>query len=469
MLSFLQALFTMLTEMAPYLLFGFFVTGILHVFVPQRVYRRYLAGNNFRSVLYAALFGVPLPLCSCGVIPTAVGLRKEGASRGAAVSFLIATPQTGVDSILVTWALLGLPFAIIRPLTAFLTGIFGGTAVNYLTEPDDSRNSEVSETSETAAEPEITQKLTFAAKIIEVFRYGFIEMMQDIGKWLVVGLLVAAAITVLVPDNALAQLSAYPGLGMAVILLLAIPMYVCATGSIPIAAALMMKGFSPGAAFVMLMAGPATNVGAMLIVGKVLGRRTLLIYLSAILLGAVLTGCLIDFIFPQDWFPLANFQPEKTCCVNSVSWVKLTSAGVLAILLVNALILRFTPHKPMNKKEVHSYPHSLKEHTYNKKENASENKSENKVNNKNENEKENVMENTTENISGNISGNVREYRITGMSCNHCRMLAEKTLQNLPRMESVTVNLATGSATVQGNTPETEIFRAIEEIGFGIGK
>ncbi len=432
MLSFLQALFTMLMEMAPYLLFGFFVTGILHVFVPQHVYRRYLAGNNFRSVLWAALFGVPLPLCSCGVIPTAVGLRKEGASRGATVSFLIATPQTGVDSILATWALLGLPFAIIRPLTAFLTGILGGTAVNYMTVPD---NSEISEIPPNGEKTETAPKMTFSAKIIEVFRYGFVEMMQDIGKWLVVGLLVASAITVLVPDNALAQLSAYPGLGMVVILLLAIPMYVCATGSIPIAAALMMKGFSPGAAFVMLMAGPATNVGAMLIVGKVLGQRTLLIYLSAILIGAVLTGCLIDFVFPPEWFPLANFQPKKACCAESVSWVKLASTGILAILLLNALILRFMPIKKKQKE------------------------------NRSLTEKENIMENMTK----NTSENVREYRITGMSCNHCRMLAEKTLQNLPGMESATVDLASGIATVQGNTSETEIVRAIEEIGFGIEK
>ena len=177
--KYITPLTELLNEMTPFLLLGFLIAGVLHEFVPRRIYASRLAGNNFSSVLWAALFGVPLPLCSCGVIPTATSLYREGASRGATVSFLISTPQTGVDSILATASVIGIPFAIIRPVVAFITAILGGIITNRICK------SEANTIEQTTQLP--THK-SFAKKIIGTLRYGFIDMIQDIGKWIVIGL-----------------------------------------------------------------------------------------------------------------------------------------------------------------------------------------------------------------------------------------------------------------------------------------
>ena len=250
-------IWALLCEMAPYLLLGFLLAGLMHAFIPRQVYANYLSKPNFRSVLLAALFGVPLPLCSCGVLPTAMGLRREGGSKGATVSFLIATPQTGVDSIFATYSLMGLPFAIIRPIVAFLTAILGGEMVNVFEDKD-----EIIVVRKTI---EKEQPKSFFEKLKESLSYGFVEMMADIGKWLVVGLVVAGMITTLVPDQWFEVFKDNSLLSILLVLCISVPMYVCATGSIPIAVALMMKGLTPGAALVLLMAGPACNVASLLV------------------------------------------------------------------------------------------------------------------------------------------------------------------------------------------------------------
>ena len=244
MKEYITPLIDLLNEMTPYLLLGFLIAGILHEFVPRRIYADRLSKNNFSSVLWAALFGVPLPLCSCGVIPTAASLYREGASKGATVSFLISTPQTGVDSILATASVIGLPFAIIRPVVAFVTAIAGGVITNRICRNEQKPAQQTT--------PQ-TEKKSITEKIIGTLRYGFVDMIQDIGKWIVIGLVVAAAITVLLPDNFFVTLNKYPLLNMIMILAVSMPMYLCATGSIPIAAALMLKGLSPGAALVLLI------------------------------------------------------------------------------------------------------------------------------------------------------------------------------------------------------------------------
>ena len=189
----MSEIIALVNKMSPYLLLGFLLAGVMHAFVPSRLYRRYLGGSSFRSVVNAALLGVPLPLCSCGVIPTAMSLRKEGASKGAAVSFLIATPQTGVDSIFATYSLMGLPFALLRPVAALVTALFGGQVVNMF----DKKDVAVAEEIEARKEP----VLSFGGKIRKALKYAFVDMMQDIGRWLVVGLVVAGLITVFVPAS----------------------------------------------------------------------------------------------------------------------------------------------------------------------------------------------------------------------------------------------------------------------------
>ena len=237
----MNEIFDLINKMSPYLMLGFFLAGVMHAFVPNTLYRRYLGGSSFRSVLNAAILGVPLPLCSCGVIPTAMSLKKEGASKGATVSFLIATPQTGVDSIIATYSLMGLPFALIRPLAALITALFGGQMVNWFDKKDSPAAASAASGSGSKEDGDSSKTgMTCGKKVVSVFKYAYVDMMQDIGRWLIVGLVVAGLITVFVPESFFALFADNSLLSMLIVLLFAIPMYHCATGSIPIAVALMM-------------------------------------------------------------------------------------------------------------------------------------------------------------------------------------------------------------------------------------
>ena len=350
----------LINEMSPYLLLGFLLAGVMHAFIPGRYFTRYLSRPDWRSVVNAALLGVPLPLCSCGVLPTAMSLRKEGASKGAVTSFLIATPQTGVDSIVATFSLMGLPFAVIRPVVAFVTALFGGTLVNVTGTSSRPAPEKKEETHcccchhhETAApQPAPTEegeahccchhegspeKEGVWKKMGVAVRYAFVDMMQDIGKWLVVGLVVAALITVLVPDSFFAVFAGNTWLSILLVLAISIPMYICATGSIPIAVALMLKGLTPGAALVLLMAGPAANLASILVIRNHLGTRTLVAYLAAIITGAVGAAAVIDYLLPKAWF--TDHLVQMAQCDHGASWFQWTCTALLLLMLVNALII----------------------------------------------------------------------------------------------------------------------------------
>ena len=335
----MQEVFALINEMSPYLLLGFLLAGLMHAFIPGMMYSRYLSGHGFRSVLYGALFGIPLPLCSCGVIPTAMSLRKEGASKGATVSFLIATPETGVDSIIATYSLLGLPFALIRPIAACCNALMGGLLVNAFA--DEKEGQEVSEEDTKSCCCHFHEKpTTFVGKIKEALRFGFIEMMEDIGKWLVIGLIIAGLITVFVPDSFFTIFRGNTLMSMLLVLCIAIPMYICATGSIPIAVALMLKGLTPGAALVLLMAGPACNMASILVINKVLGKKTLFVYLVSIITMAICWGCIVDYCLPEEWFQTGMMS--KACCeAEGTSWFNIGCTILLACLLLNTLRLHF--------------------------------------------------------------------------------------------------------------------------------
>ena len=279
------------TEMSPYLLFGFFMAGALSVLVSQRLVEKHLGGNGIWPVIKASLFGVPLPLCSCSVIPVTMSLHKHGAGRGAAVSFLLSTPQTGVDSIFVTYSLLGPVFAIFRPIAAFVTGIVGGVLVNIFDRRSDSGVPQTPHCTDECCRDEHKN-----SRIIRAMKYGFVTLPGDIGRELLLGLVVAAVISAIVPDGYFAA-KLKPGiLQMAVMALVGIPVYVCATASVPIAAALMMKGVTPGAALVFLMTGPATNAASFITIWKVMGRVTATTYLATVAGCALAAGMLLDLI-----------------------------------------------------------------------------------------------------------------------------------------------------------------------------
>jgi len=395
----------LLLEMAPYLLLGFFIAGLLRAFLTPGFYNRYLGGNGFRPVIMAALMGVPLPLCSCGVIPTAMSLRRNGASRGATVSFLISTPQTGVDSILATGGLMGIPFAVIRPVAAFITALFGGGLVSKLIPENvgDTKNATVSD----------DRPAGFAARMKMALHYGFVDMMQDIGRWLVIGLIIAGLITIFIPSDLFTGLERYPLLNMLIILAISMPMYVCATGSIPIAVALMMKGLSPGAALVFLMAGPATNMAAIMVIGKVLKRRTTLIYILSIVTGAIIFGLTVDYCLPAEWF---SFAYASECSNHATPIFNIVCAVALTVMLTYALTRR------------HSHTHD-------------------------------------ENNTTGSAPETRTFKVDGMSCNHCKASVENALNNLDGVDTADVNLPDGRATVTGHATDNEIVTAIEQLGF----
>ena len=410
----MKEIFDLINGMAPYLLLGFFLAGVMHAFVPQTLYRRYLGGHSFRAVLNAALLGIPLPLCSCGVIPTAMSLRKEGASKGATVSFLISTPQTGVDSIIATYSLMGLPFALIRPLVALVTSLLGGCLVNKL---DDKESPEVQQRASSVAE-DVAQK-SFVQRMKSAFRYAFVEMMQDIGRWLLLGLVVAGLITVFVPDSFFALFADKPLLSMLLVLAFAVPMYLCATGSIPIAVALLLKGLSPGTALVLLMAGPAVNVASMLVISKVMGKKTLVLYLLSIVSGAILFGLGIDYLLPREWFatPLAYIHD---CHEHGMSWFNLSCLVVLLLLLANAFIQRY--RKPQ-----------------------------------------------TCGCHGGCACHDEEkvwtVTVKGMSCNHCKANVEKAILKVEGVERVDINLSDGQTVIYGTFDKDNVRKSVEAIGF----
>ena len=424
----MREILELVNSMSPYLLLGFTLAGMMHAFVPRTMYSRYLSGNNFRSVLGAAILGIPLPLCSCGVIPTAMSLRKDGASKGATISFLIATPQTGVDSIIATYSLMGLPFALLRPLVALVTALFGGTLANYVDRNDDKEEA-AAERSCCAKE----EKTTFAQKIKVAANYAYVEMMQDIGRWLVLGLVVAGVITVFVPDSFFSLFAGRPFASMLMVLLFAIPMYLCATGSIPIAVALMLKGLSPGTALVLLMAGPAVNVASLLVIGKVMGRRSLFTYLFSIVGCAILFGLGIDYLLPREWFT-ASLEKIHSChSCGEISYFNIVCSIVLALLLANAFIQRYRKGTPSASlvplKQGDNSPCSCE--------------------------------------ACSIAPQGITITVKGMNCNHCKSNAEAAIQKIAGVESVQIDLASGRTVVHGNPNKEDVVKAVEALGFSV--
>jgi uncharacterized protein len=318
-----------LCEMSPYLLLGFFIAGLLSVMISPKKVQRHLGGEGFWPVIKATLFGVPLPLCSCGVIPVSASLRRQGAGKGATMAFLLSTPQTGADSIAVTYSLLGPVFALFRPLAAFFTGIVGGMLTKLLTknghreDPVESDNGQMDE------------DFSFRGIVTRVYRYSFITLPKDISKTLLTGLLLAGLISALVPEDFFAEFFTGGFTAMLAMMALGIPIYVCATASVPIAAVLIMKGVSPGAALVFLLTGPATNAATISTIWKILGKSSTVIYLAVVSVSALGSGLLIDYLYGSHVFTLKQMDMEM-----GMGIVKPVSAVILLVMLGYAVFRR---------------------------------------------------------------------------------------------------------------------------------
>lgn len=310
-LLFFTALLELSHAMSPYILFGLIFAGILHELVPDTIVTKHLGKENIISVIKSTLFGIPLPVCSCGVIPLATSIKKSGASKGATLSFLISTPITGVDSILATYGMFGWIFTIYRVITSMIIATVAGILTNILDKekpqpafttlgtgtPSFSMAApQVTPEVQSCCSTPITQgKKKFSCK--DVFTYSFGTLLRDIAKPLFIGLVVGALITIAIPQDLNDILVGNSWISYLIAIAIAVPMYVCATASLPIAAALMLGGVSPGAAFVFLTAGPATNTVTIGVVKKMLGTTSLYIYLGTIIFGSMFFGLGLDYIF----------------------------------------------------------------------------------------------------------------------------------------------------------------------------
>lgn len=355
---FLRELVLVFLEASPYILLGFVVAAAIQTLVPVGFIQRLLGRGRFRSIFTGSLLGLPLPLCSCSVLPTAIALRRRGASRGATVSFLVSTPETGEEAIALTWGLMGPLMAIYRPIAALVSGIAAGFAAELFGGPEEGEKpedkKEGAEAQPAAAEPpacgdcppdthghahdalaaaerKAAGEQSIAAKLRAGFREAFVEMFDETSHWMFAGLVISALITILLPADIVTRYLGGGPLPYVVMLAIGIPLYICASASTPIAAALIVKGLSPGAALVFLLAGPATNIGSLAILSRFLGRRVTVIYLATIGVASVVLGVLLDVTYRA-------FSIDPRAVAGGVShlplWIAVPASVAFALLLL---------------------------------------------------------------------------------------------------------------------------------------
>jgi copper chaperone CopZ len=315
--------------------------------------------------------------------------------------------------------MLGLPFAVIRPIVAFITGLFGGLITKKV-DPE-SRATNLQDNDNGDELP-----AGFFPRIREMFRYSFVEFLQDISNWLIIGLLIAALISVFVPNDFFADKIPNDFIGMLLILVISIPVYICATASVPVAAVLMLKGLSPGAALVLLMAGPATNAATITMIGKVLGKKSLIGYLGAIITGALLSGLFIDYMLPAGWFRLSeNFSHMGHDHSGMLPmWLQIGSAMTLTLLILNGYLQKILATRKIKSQSVIQPSFS--------------------------------------------SGNIRTLYVGGMTCNHCKANVENSVKSSEGVEDATVDLASGTVLIKGTSINLEKIKSgIESIGYKI--
>ena len=408
--TYLIATWDLIAEMGPYLLLGFAVAGILHRLFRQEWIEKKLGASGFKSIALASVFGVPMPLCSCGVIPVTASLRDKGASKGATASFLASTPQTGVDSILATWGMLGPIFAIYRVFVAFISGLFVGSTVSAISEPAETK-SNASENDQEDPKPNWSDCL----------RYGFITMPGDIAASLLIGFLLAGLISALAPDNLLANLPGGIFLSILLTTLISTPFYICSTGSIPLALALIEKGLPVASALVLLIAGPATNVATIVTMRRILGNKETLAYVSCIVFISWIAAYAFH-LFLGSTIATSHLH-EHTM---ALSWWKHASGALLLAIMVYGYYAERNPNAIKS-----SCP--------------------------------------CESEAGDeVSREIAQLTIEGMTCTHCRESVLNGLKSIAGAKSTKVDLASGIATVSGNNLDLDsMTEKVEGLGFTV--
>ncbi len=417
----------MLLQLAPYLLLGFLIAGLLSVVLSPATVERHLGGRGVWPVLKGAGLGVPMPLCSCGVIPVSASLRRHGASRGATIAFLIATPQTGVDNIAVTYGMLGGVFAAFSAIATFVSGLIGGLLVDLgIRRSAESPHRQGASCNDPCCAPAAAKH----GKVRRAFAYGFGTLPRDLAKSLLLGLAIAAVISALIPPDffrgSFGGVLAGGILGILVMMAMGIPIYVCSTASVPMVWALIDKGISPGAAFAFLLTGPATNAATIAMVWKVMGPRTAFIYLATIAGSAFAGGLVLNALLPAGWTPPAmpasahHHMAMEDGGLNF--WFIFQNVCAVALLgLLSLALLRGKVSEQV----------------------AAE--------------------------GADVKGfDIIRIAISGMTCSHCVAAVQQALKQCAGVEKAEVDLAAKLATVSGEGMETQCLKeGIEALGYTV--
>ncbi len=411
---FFEETWLLTATMATLLLLGFAVAGLLSVFISPTWLERHLGRPGLASVFKASLFGVPLPLCSCGVIPVAASLRQHGASRAATTAFLLSTPQTGVDSIMITWTMLGPLFAIFRPIVALLTGILGGGLVQSFVPEDTAAGVE-------AAAQVDDRPTTWVGRMIAAWTYATVTLPADIGRALFYGILIAGLIATVVPENFLSGYLGAGALSIALMMIVGIPIYVCATASVPLAVGLIAMGATPGAVLAFLVAGPATNAATITTINRVLGSRTMVIYLITVAVSAFGGGLLLDWLLPR----AAEAIPRLSGLAHEhggVGWFEHLGGVALVVVLL------------------WSWWRSRQE--------------------------EDCCASAECDPSAAVRGTETVFEVVGMTCSHCATSVERAVNEVAGVTSNRVRLDGGLVHVSGDDVSADaIIAAIDGLGY----
>ena len=362
---------------APWLMLGLLIAGLLNVYLPANFLNKHLGKEGFLTTVKAALIGAPMPLCSCGVIPAAIGLRRAGASKGATTAFLVSTPETGVDSVSVSYVLLGPFMSIIRPIAAICSAIVAGVLVGrdtdrLQTKPAADAQTKTSCCASKTAEPEVQTSCCASKtaepkvqtsccdkpnkalqsqwqKVQQAISFSCNKLLSDTMVWLMIGLFFAALVQTYVPESFLTQWGS--GIvAMLVVILISIPMYICATASTPIAAGLLLSGVSPGAVLVFMLAGPATNIATLGVVANELGKRAVFAYLTGVIGVALIFGFLTDYLVTEFGFVVSPQLGEEHQVLPY--WLSFVCGVILIALILRLVVIALQAKRKVTGKSI---------------------------------------------------------------------------------------------------------------------
>lgn len=402
--DFINEVSNLFVEIAPYLILGFIVSGFLYMFTSKEMITKNVGTPGFMSVLKASILGVPMPLCSCGVIPVSTSMYKRGATKGATLSFLISTPQTGVDSILLTLNQMGPQFAIIRPIVALITGVIGGMFGDLISDNDYKSTANVKHKHEPKS-------------LLDGLKYSFITLPQDVIKPLIKGIIISGFISILLPNDFFASYNLTGITAMIIIAIASVPIYVCATASVPIAMMLISKGLEPGAAFVFLMAGPATNAATISVIINSLGKKIVYVYISVIFISSIIFGLLINAFLDPNSLPMNMHHGHS----HNIIWNIFSQLSVSGMIIITGYTL-FSQFKGQSKNDI-------------------------------------------SNLNQSVDLSII---IKGMTCNHCKETATEAINSCHGVEDVSIDLESGQALINGkNIDEKEIITSINSVGFSV--